>query len=150
VKLTQSAPCRNLIPHRTIPIPKLGRNRQNPLIPNTHLQQPLVPPFNHLPLPDGETERLAAAVGAVELGAVRGQGAAVVDGDLVAALGFARALLGLGVLGRDLGGKEGRGEEGEEGEDGREAHFGGFFGKEGGMRGIEGAGVVVAKIPYPC
>lgn len=116
-KPTKRAPPRNR-PHAPLPIPKLRRDRQNPLIPNTHIQQPFVPALDDLALADGEVERRAAIVGGVELGAVGREGAAVVDGDGVAPLGLAGAGVADGVLGCYFGreGEEGEGEEGEEGE----------------------------------
>lgn len=116
-KLTKRTPSRNR-PHGPLPVPKLRRNRQDPLIPNTHVQQPFVPALDDLPVADGEVEGRAAVVGGVELGAVGGEGAAVVDGDGVAPLGLAGAGVADCVLGCYFGreGEEGEGEEGEEGE----------------------------------
>lgn len=125
-KPTKRAPRRNR-PHRPLPIPKLRRDGQGPLIPNAHVQQALVPPLDDLALADGEVQRLAAVVAGVELGAVGGEGAAVVDGDAVAALGLAGARVLHRVFGRDFG-AEGEGEEeGEEGEGGEAHGWGGFF-----------------------
>ena len=119
-ELTQRAPRRNR-PHRPLPVPELRRDRQRPLIANAHIQQPLVPPLDDLPFPNRKGQRLAPVVAGVELGAVSGKGAAVVDLDAVAALGLAVAFVLDGVFGCDLC-AEGEGEEeGEEREDG-EAH----------------------------
>ena len=66
---------------------------------------------------DGEGEGLAAVVGDVEFGAGGEEGAAVVDGDGVAAGGFAGAGVGGYVFGFYFGGGgEGGEEQGEEGE----------------------------------
>ena len=48
-------------------------------------------PFNDPPGPDLETQRRTAIVAGIELGAVAGQGAAVVHVDIVALFGLARA-----------------------------------------------------------
>jgi len=53
---------------------------------NADLGDALVPAADDLAAADGEDEGLAAVAGGVELSAV-GQGASVVDGDLVASLG---------------------------------------------------------------
>jgi hypothetical protein len=63
-------------------------------------------PFNNLAIADDEAQWGAAVVGSVELAAVLGQGTSVVDGDLVALLGLAFALDGLGDIDRDLVGGE--------------------------------------------
>ena len=108
-ELTKRAPRRNG-PHGPLPVPKLRRDRQRPLVADAHVQQSLVPPLDDLPLADGKVQRLAPVVAGVELGAVGGEGAAVVDGDAVPALGLARAFVGDGVVGCDFG-AEGEGEE---------------------------------------
>jgi hypothetical protein len=54
----------------------------------------LVPALDNLALADGEAQGLAAVVRGVELAAVALESAAVVDVDLVAGLGLARALGG--------------------------------------------------------
>src|SRR5277367_3302415 len=48
-------------------------------------------PFNDPPGPDLETQRRATIVASIELGAVAGQGAAVVHVDIIALFGLARA-----------------------------------------------------------
>ena len=116
-KLTKGAPGRNG-PHAPLPIPKLRRNRQLPLIPDTHIQQPLIPPLDDLTFSHGKIQWRATIIAGVELGAVGGEGAAVVHGNAVAALGFAGAGVCDGVFGCYFCG-EGEGEEErEEGEDG--------------------------------
>ena len=94
----QRTPRRNRS-HSPLPIPIFRRNRQHPLIPNTHIQQPLIPPLNHLSLPYRKCQWLPTVVGGVELRAVGFESAAVVDGDDVAGLAAARALLAEEVLG---------------------------------------------------
>lgn len=88
--LTERAPRRNR-PHSPLPVAKLRRDRQRPLITNAHIQQTLIPPLDDLPLADGKVQRLAPVVAGVELGAVGGERTAVVDGDAVTALGLAGA-----------------------------------------------------------
>ena len=109
--LTERAPRRNR-PHSPLPVAKLRRDRQRPLITNAHIQQTLIPPLDDLPLADGKVQRLAPVVAGVELGAVGGERTAVVDGDAVTALGLAGAWVGDGVFGCDLC-AEGEGEEEE-------------------------------------
>ena len=116
-KLTKCTPSRNR-PHSPLPIPKLRRNRQLPLIPDTHIQQSLIAPHDDLTFSPSKIQRRATVGAGVELGAVGGEGAAVVHGDAVAALGFAGAGVFDGVFGCYFCG-EGEGEEErEEGEDG--------------------------------
>lgn len=109
--LTERAPRRNR-PHGPLPVAKLRRDRQRPLVTNAHIQQTLIPPLDDLPLADGKVQRLAPVVAGVELGAVGGERTAVVDGDAVTALGLAGAWVGDGVFGCDLC-AEGEGEEEE-------------------------------------
>lgn len=66
-------------------------------------------PFNDPPGSDLETQRRAAVVAGIELGAVAGQGAAVVHVDIVALFGLARAFDG----GGDFDLEAGRSDEGE-------------------------------------
>ena len=116
-KLTKRTPRRDR-PHSPLPIAKLRRNRQLPLIPDTHIQQSLIPPLDDLTFSHGKIQWRATIVAGVELGAIGGESAAVVHGDAVAALGFAGAGVLDGVFGCYFCG-EGEGEEeGEEGEDG--------------------------------
>ena len=108
-KLTKRTPRRNR-PHTPVPIAKLRRNGQFPLIPNTHIQQSLIPPLDDLAFSHGKVQWRATIVAGVELGAVGGEGAAVVHGDAVAALGSAGAGVFDGVFGCYFCG-EGEGEE---------------------------------------
>lgn len=77
------------------------------------------PPFDDHALADCEFQWLATIVAGVELAAIACQCAAVVDVDGVPPLRLARALLGLGVLGRHVGRKRRRrgGEKSEEREE---------------------------------
>ena len=81
-------------------------------------------PFDHLPIPDREGQRLSSIVTRVEFGAVTRESAAVVDIDFVAFLGFAGAFFSDKVLGRDFVSKDWGGEESEEerGGEGEETH----------------------------
>ena len=137
----QRRPRRNR-PHRPVPVPQLRRHRQRPLLPHTHVQQPLVPALDHAAGAQLEGQGLAAVVGGVELGAGGGEGAAVVDFDGGAGFGAVWAAGGGdGEGGFDAEGLgEGGWEEGEEeeGEEGGEMHlFGmGWVFREGVLDGI--------------
>lgn len=123
----QNTPPRNRT-HTPVPIRPLRLNRQLPLLARTHVQQPLIPALDDLPLAHREGQRLAAVVRSVELAAVAFQSAAIVHVDGVASDGL--ALAGCGRRDFDVEGfVEGVGEKGcgeEEGGEGKgwEAHFG--------------------------
>jgi hypothetical protein len=72
--------------HGSGAVTRLRLDCECPLLARAHAQNALVPALDHLALANVERQRLAAVVGSVEFGAVRLEGAAVVDVDFVACL----------------------------------------------------------------
>lgn len=71
-------------PHSRRAISVLRLDCERALLTDTHAEQALVPTLDDLTLADMEAQRLATVVGGIELAAVLGESAAVVDLDLVA------------------------------------------------------------------
>ena len=87
---------------------------------SSHSGEFLLLPFNDSAGAQLKTQRRAAVVAGVELGAVAGECTAVVHVDVVAALGLARAVDGVSDVDLEAGGGGDEGGEGSEEEDGGE------------------------------
>ena len=86
----------------TAAISPVRLNGQFTLLARAHVQQSLVPALDNLSLSDGEAQWLATVVGGIEFGAVRFEGTAVVDVDLIASNGLAFAFCRNGDFGLEV------------------------------------------------
>jgi len=84
--------------HSPLAIAELGLNGELPLLANGHVEKTLVPSLDDLSLANGEAQRLATVVAGVELRAILGESAAVVNINGVSTLGLALAASLLGDL----------------------------------------------------